>query len=508
MGGQALLATQVLKVPRVIRVAKAHRVPRVIRATKAHRVPRVIRATKVPQGPKGDQGDQGPQGPKGDQGDQGPQGPKGDPGLILTPTPTPSAPTSASELVERVKESIVRVTAGGSAGSGFIIETKETTAFVITNHHVIEDDNSIDVRSGSKTYRATLLGYDSTRDLAVVAICCKQDFVALAWESELPPAVGSQVIAVGFTRASSSRVTATKGDVTENQYFFADKAHVIWHDAPLNPGNSGGPLFSIDGTVLGVNKGESKIKEGIYGAISYETIKELLPVWTSRLVITPERTPTASPMESQNTSISGTDDEDKFVELNAGKYIVTGNIANDCTTSTCHSTFRIEIETVETSDKESVSWYTPGGSHISLATLGEGRQLVSVSASGTWNIQISSLDESTIGALTKSDSTISGTGYGFHFVDLAPGRYIVTRSISNNCLGESCDRSFEVQFTSLLGTAYDSEWENERTTEDTFISLVTVGDDDSSWINRDLLHGTQLVSVEAYGDWTITIEPA
>ena len=246
-----------------------------------------------PAGPQGEQGTQGVQGETGPSGPTGPQGPKGDP--APTPTPTPRPPSTAAELVQRVEDSVVRITAGGMAGSGFIFDTESTTAFVITNHHVIEDERSIDVRANSRTYRATLLGYDSGKDIAVVAICCSQDFVKITWESELPPEIGTVVVAIGYTRASSSKVTATTGKVTENQYFSVDEAHVIWHDAPLNPGNSGGPLFTMSEKVLGVNTGNSRFRPGISGAVSYQIMVELLPEWRSKLVVAPEKTPTPTP---------------------------------------------------------------------------------------------------------------------------------------------------------------------------------------------------------------------
>ena len=284
-------------------------------------------------GPKGDRGETGPQGPKGDtgapgergptgqtgpKGDPSPQGLKGDPAPTSVPTvtptpeqlpsvtptpvpsptvaPTPGAPASAAELVERVRDGVVRVTAGGVAGSGFMFAMEGTNVFVLTNHHIIEDDKNINIRvKDSRTYKATLLGFDPDRDVAVMAICCSSSFHVLDWASEALPEVGAEVVAIGYARASSDRVTSTVGKVTENQFYAEDDVHVIWHNAPLNPGNSGGPLFSMEGTVLGVNLGESKANPGIFGALSYQSMKELLPDWTSRLVVSPETTPVPTP---------------------------------------------------------------------------------------------------------------------------------------------------------------------------------------------------------------------
>ena len=272
------------------------------------------------RGLPGLQGAQGIQGPQGKRGPQGPMGPAAPtpvptPTPIFTPTPVPTplptptpAPTAtpttltrATQVVERVKDSVVYVTAGSSAGSGFIFDVEGTTAFVISNHHVIESDTrGIDVRlKGSKTYKATLLGFDEDVDVAVVAICCASDFTALAWEDEFPE-TGSLVVAVGYSRSSSSEVTSTSGKtVWDSTLIVADALtgdrKIIWHDAPLNPGSSGGPLLSMEGKVLGMNSGFLE-RSNTSAAVAYESLQELIEEWKGKLVVAPQ--PTPAPSES------------------------------------------------------------------------------------------------------------------------------------------------------------------------------------------------------------------
>ena len=116
----------------------------------------------------------GPMGPSGPRGPQGETATQGEPNAatpastalsrVSTPaastptiTPAPTArprlviPATPSNLVEWVKDSIVRVQAGSSGGSGFIFETEGDTAFVVTNHHVIEGPDSDDVVVQNKT---------------------------------------------------------------------------------------------------------------------------------------------------------------------------------------------------------------------------------------------------------------------------------------------------------------------------------------------------------------------
>ena len=186
------------------------------------------------------------------------------------------------------------MTAGYSAGSGFIFETEGDTAFVVTNHHVIEDEDAIDVRvENTWTYKATLLGYNSDKDVAVMSICCNSDFTVLAWDSGASAEQGDQVVAVGYPRSSSSGVTATIGEVKDD--FWGTLFEYISHDAPLNPGNSGGPLFSMEGKVLGVNTASSNITEGLFYAVPYSTIEDDVADWKSRLVVVTEPSPTPVP---------------------------------------------------------------------------------------------------------------------------------------------------------------------------------------------------------------------
>ena len=189
---------------------------------------------------------------------------------------------------------MVRVTAGRNGGSGFIFDTEGTTAFVVTNHHVVEDEDAIDVRvKNTRTYKATLLGYDSDKDVAVMSICCNSSFTALAWDSGASAALGEQVVAVGYPRSSSSSVTATIGQVKDD--WVSATLGYISHDAPLNPGNSGGPLFSMEGKVLGVNTAGSTTTAGIFYAVPYSTIEDDVADWKSRLIVATELSPTPVP---------------------------------------------------------------------------------------------------------------------------------------------------------------------------------------------------------------------
>ena len=148
------------------------------------------------------------------------------------------------------------------------------------------------------------MGYDSNKDVAVMSICCNSGFMALVWDSGASAKVGDQVIAVGYPRASFRGVTATIGEVKND--WTGTALGYISHDAPLNPGNSGGPLFSIEGKVLGVNTASSRITEGLFYAVPYSTIQDEVADWKARLIIVTDATPTPTPRPSLTSTPTST----------------------------------------------------------------------------------------------------------------------------------------------------------------------------------------------------------
>ena len=193
--------------------------------------------------------------------------------------------------MQRVQVGIVRVETRYGSGSGFIFATEETTAFVATNHHVIEDADAIDVQLlDGQSYEALLLGWDADRDVAVLAVCCSYDFTALPWEP-ISPGVGTQVVAVGYPRGSVGGITATVGEVVGSDAL-STEFNFIPHSAPLNPGNSGGPLFSMpEARVLGINTARGTETLSFY-SVPYQAIEEPMKEWRAKLVIAPAPTPT------------------------------------------------------------------------------------------------------------------------------------------------------------------------------------------------------------------------
>ena len=223
-----------------------------------------------------------------------------------TTTPRPTGPVSSpQDLADRFEASIVRVVASSglfaSSGTGFIFDVENETAFVATNHHVIDGAGALDVELTSGTsHMALLLGWDADRDVAVLAICCATDFVPIPWEP-VTPTPDLNVVALGYPRGGTEgQQTITVGEVVEADAL-STQHDFIAHSAPLNPGNSGGPLFSMpEAKLLGVNTARS-LQALTFYAVPYQAVAEQMKEWRSqlitRLVPTPEPASSFDPVQ-------------------------------------------------------------------------------------------------------------------------------------------------------------------------------------------------------------------
>ncbi len=138
-----------------------------------------------------------------------------------------------------------------SLGSGFIIDP---SGLVVTNNHVIDGADEITVTLQDNTaLKAKVLGRDQTGDIALLKVDAGKPLPALAFGNSSTMRVGDWVLAIGNPFGLGGTVTAgivsARGrDIHEGPY-----DDFIQTDAPINRGNSGGPLFNMDGQVIGIN---------------------------------------------------------------------------------------------------------------------------------------------------------------------------------------------------------------------------------------------------------------
>ena len=136
-------------------------------------------------------------------------------------------------------------------GSGFIINEK---GIVITNNHVIQDAEDIVVRvNGNKEYKAKIIGADPLSDIAVLQIDSKEKFKPVKFGDSDKARIGDWVIAIGNPFGLGGTVTSGIISARNRSIGLSRYEDYIQTDASINSGNSGGPLFDMNGNVIGIN---------------------------------------------------------------------------------------------------------------------------------------------------------------------------------------------------------------------------------------------------------------
>lgn len=201
----------------------------------------------------------------------------------------------AAAINEKNKDSVVGITTKGttevttffgqakqdyeSIGSGFIVSSD---GYIVTNAHVIGDGNynSVNVSLSDKTIKeAEVLWYDSSIDLAIIKIDASNlSYVDLGDSDEL--IAGEPVAAIGNPLSLEFSGTITDGIISGlNRSITIDGKTIsplIQTNASINSGNSGGPLFNVEGKVIGINTAKMKSAEGLGFSIPVNTIKPIL----------------------------------------------------------------------------------------------------------------------------------------------------------------------------------------------------------------------------------------
>jgi S1-C subfamily serine protease len=175
-------------------------------------------------------------------------------------------------------------TPGQALGSGFVIDK---AGHIVTNYHVIEGADQIEVSfSNQDTLRATLVGTDPSTDIAVLRVeATSRSLTPLVLGNSGVVRVGDPVVAIGNPFGLARTATAGIVSAVQERTIAAPNGypidHVIQTDAPINSGNSGGPLLNDRAEVIGVNsqiapaQGSSG-NVGIGFAVPANTVKEVV----------------------------------------------------------------------------------------------------------------------------------------------------------------------------------------------------------------------------------------
>ena len=213
-----------------------------------------------------------------------------------SPSPALASPANAmsvNEIYERTASGVVQITStsgniGGASqqqalGSGFVLDK---AGHIVTNYHVIQGADQIRVSfSNRDTVEAQLVGSDPSTDLAVLQVdTAASALTPLPLGNSDGVEVGDPVVAIGNPfgldrTATSGIVSALQRLITAPNRFTID--HVIQTDAPINHGNSGGPLLNSRGQVIGVNTqietgGVDSGNVGIGFSVPSNTVKDVV----------------------------------------------------------------------------------------------------------------------------------------------------------------------------------------------------------------------------------------
>ncbi len=138
-----------------------------------------------------------------------------------------------------------------SLGSGFIIDP---TGYIVTNNHVIEGAEEITVRLQDNTeYKAKLVGHDPKTDLALLKIDVAQPLPFVEWGDSDKARIGDWVLAIGNPFGLGGTVTAGILSARQRDINAGPYDDFLQTDAAINRGNSGGPMFNMEGKVIGIN---------------------------------------------------------------------------------------------------------------------------------------------------------------------------------------------------------------------------------------------------------------
>lgn len=168
-----------------------------------------------------------------------------------------------------------------SLGSGFLIDDQ---GHIVTNNHVIEGADVIEVTfPDGDTYEADLIGRDPATDLAVLQIAPRDPIPHVNFGNSDTVAVGEWVIAIGNPFGYSGSVAAGIVSARNRNIQMGAYDDFIQTDVAINQGNSGGPLFNMDGDVIGVNTAIISPSGGSVG-ISFSIPADLAESVVSQLI--------------------------------------------------------------------------------------------------------------------------------------------------------------------------------------------------------------------------------
>jgi putative serine protease PepD len=174
--------------------------------------------------------------------------------VVTSSTRPTSGGLSAGEIYKNSQSAVVEIRAGNATGTGFVIDEQ---GHVVTNEHVAGGNQTVTIRFADESEeQGRVIGTDPSTDIALIQVDLSgHDVTPVQLGSSAGVEVGDSVYAIGNPfglerTLTAGIVSAVNRDITAPNNFTIND--VIQTDAPVNPGNSGGPLLDAAGNVIGV----------------------------------------------------------------------------------------------------------------------------------------------------------------------------------------------------------------------------------------------------------------
>ena len=297
-------------------------------------------------------------------------------------TSTTSAATTAQSAGVVLIDTTVDYGQAEAAGTGLVIGAN---GIVVTNHHVVAGATSVTVTDPSTgtTYPATVLGYDSTHDVAVLQLQGASGLKTVT--TDATTSIGETVTSIGnaagrnqLTAATGSILAADIGiDVTEDDGSTAHLSGLIEDSSDVVQGDSGGALRDAEGEVVGMNVAASSGSTQVTGyAIPIPTVLSI-----ANQILAGQSSSTVTIGTTAGLGVEVTTADGAYVEgvLRSGAAATAGISAGDTITSLGQDTIDsaqaliAELKNLAPGQSLAITWTDPsGGSHRATVTLAQG----------------------------------------------------------------------------------------------------------------------------------------
>ena len=297
--------------------------------------------------------------------------------------PAPGKRGSIPDLVAQASPAVVfigNVGANGevqSIGSGFVVKPE---GVVVTNFHVIEGAKALQVKmlDGEIYDRIEVIDYDVRRDLAVLKIPAFKTLPTVPLGDASQVLVGQEAVAIGNPQGFEH--TVTTGVVSA--FRRTEGYRLMQISVPISPGSSGGPLFDLDGKVIGITTSQwvGERSQNLNFAVPAEYVRPLLETKSDPISVAelPQRQPEAPPQQAVQTSGPAGEEPlaawgvahdhgSNFDEFCIGYLYISRDVIGFTTEAGAHA-WEVPLSGVEEVKKNSLYGSEYGAFHVKLIT--------------------------------------------------------------------------------------------------------------------------------------------